>query len=96
MLAQRVASHSNPVLLLRAKLNPEDSHHLVDLQDLVNLQDLFDLKDLVDPEDLDLVNFAHRLAALLRPGLVAHRRLGDHEPPTAEGATDLGQGLAQR
>ena len=90
MLAQRVASHSNPVLLLRAELNPEDSHHLVDLQDL------FDLKDLVDPEDLDLVNFAHRLAALLRPGLVAHRRLGDHEPPTAEGATDLGQGLAQR
>ena len=90
MLAQRVASHSNPVLLLRAELNPEDSHHLVDLQDLV------DLKDLVDPEDLDLVNFAHRLAALLRPGLVAHRRLGDHEPPTAEGATDLGQGLAQR
>ena len=90
MLAQRVASHSNPVLFLRAELNPEDSHHLVDLQDLVNLQDL------VDPEDLDLVNFAHRLAALLRPGLVAHRRLGDHEPPTAEGATDLGQGLAQR
>ena len=90
MLAQRVASHSNPVLLLRAELNPEDSHHLVDLQDL------FDLKDLVDPEDLDVVNFAHRLAALLRPGLVAHRRLGDHEPPTAEGATDLGQGLAQR
>ena len=88
MLAQRVASHSNPVLFLRAELNPEDSHHLVDLQDLVNLQDLFDLKD--------LVNFAHRLAALLRPGLVAHRRLGDHEPPTAEGATDLGQGLAQR
>ena len=90
MLTQRVASHSNPVLLLRAELNPEDSHHLVDLQDL------FDLKDLVDPEDLDLVNYAHRLAALLRPGLVAHRRLGDHEPPTAEGATDLGQGLAQR
>ena len=87
MLAQRVASHSNLVLLLRAELDPEDTHHLVDLQDL---------KDLVDPEDLDLVNFAHRLAALLRPGLVAHRRLGDHEPPTAEGATDLGQGLAQR
>ena len=96
MLAQRVASHSNPVLLLRAELNPEDSHHLVDLQDLVNLKDLFDLQDLVDPEDLDLVNFAHRLAALLRPGLVAHGRLGDHEPPTAEGATDLGQGFAQR
>ena len=90
MLAQRVASHSNPVLLLRAELDPEDTHHLVDLQDLV------DLKDLVDPEDLDLVNFAHRLAALLRPGLLAHCRLGDHEPPTAEGATDLGQGLAQR
>ena len=90
MLAQRVASHSNPVLLLRAEQDPEDTHHLVDLQDLV------DLKDLVDPEDLDLVNFAHRLAALLRPGLLAHRRLGDHEPPTAEGATDLGQGLAQR
>ena len=87
MLAQQVASHSNPVLLLRAELDPEDTHHLVDLQDL---------KDLIDPEDLDLVNFAHRLAALLRPGLAAHRRLGDHEPPTAEGATDLGQGLAQR
>ena len=90
MLAQWVASHSNLVLLLRAELDPEDTHHLVDLQDLV------DLKDLVDPEDLDLVNFAHRLAALLRPGLVALRRLGDHEPPTAEGATRLGQGLAQR
>ena len=87
MLAQRVASHSSLVLLLRAELDPEDTHHLVDPQDL---------KDLVDPEDLDLVNFAHRLAALLRPGLVAHCRLGDHEPPTAEGATDLGQGLAQR
>ena len=87
MLAQRVASHSNLVLLLRATLDSEDTHHLVDLQDL---------KDLVDPEDLDLVNFAHRLAALLRPGLLAHCRLGDHEPPTAEGATRLGQGLAQR
>ena len=87
MLAQRGASHSNLVLLLRAELDPEDTHHLVDPQDL---------KDLVDPEDLDLVNFAHRLAALLRPGLLAHCRLGDHEPPTAEGATDLGQGLAQR
>ena len=82
MLAQRVASHSNLVLLLRAELEPEDTHHLVDLQDLVDLK--------------DLVNFAHRLAALLRSRLVALRRLGDHEPPTAEGATHLGQGLAQR
>ena len=84
MLAQQVASHSNLVLLLRAELDPEDTHHLVDL------------KDLVDPEDLDLVNFAHRLAALLRPGLLALRRLGDHEPAPAEGANYLGQGLAQR
>ena len=90
MLAQQVASQSNLVLLLRAELNPEDTHHLVDLQDLV------DLKDLVDPEDLDLVNFAHRLAALLRSRLVALRRLGDHEPATAEGAPYLGQSLAQR